>query len=390
MRYAAFTIVELLIVIVVIAILATIAVIAYNGIQNRARESTVKSDLSQAGKQLVIDKTLNGSYPATVNPDGSGDANDGGGLGVSNGTSYQYSVNNATNPSTFCLSATNGNQVYHVTNGGIPEKGACPGHSGVATGDGSSVSCGTGFAAVPGNSQFGTSDFCVAKYEAKNVGGTATSQATGTPWVNITQPDAITAANNACAGCHLITEAEWLTVAHDVLNVSSNWSGGSVGSGYIYSGHNDNNPATVLAAGASDSDGYYGTGSTSGTQRRTLTLSNGEVIWDLAGNTEEWTTGQTSGGQPGPGSLAYRDWNSIEGTGSLSPSPFPSYGTPAASNWTAGNGMGRVYSNSADMALRAFLRGGRRNHGTNAGIFALALDDGPIHLRDYVGFRLAR
>lgn len=43
-----FTIVELLIVIVIIGILAAISIIAYNGIQNKAADSVVKSDLRQA------------------------------------------------------------------------------------------------------------------------------------------------------------------------------------------------------------------------------------------------------------------------------------------------------------------------------------------------------
>ena len=41
-----FTIVELLIVIVVIAILAAISIVAYNGIQDRARQSKIRTDLS--------------------------------------------------------------------------------------------------------------------------------------------------------------------------------------------------------------------------------------------------------------------------------------------------------------------------------------------------------
>ena len=40
-----FTIVELLIVIVVIAILAAITIVAYNGIQNRANDSAIQSDV---------------------------------------------------------------------------------------------------------------------------------------------------------------------------------------------------------------------------------------------------------------------------------------------------------------------------------------------------------
>lgn len=54
----AFTIVELLIVIIVIAILAAISVVAYTGIQNRAHDSIVQSDLSQAYRQQTIAATL--------------------------------------------------------------------------------------------------------------------------------------------------------------------------------------------------------------------------------------------------------------------------------------------------------------------------------------------
>lgn len=48
-----FTIVELLIVIVVIAILAAIVIVAYNGIQNRANDSAVQSDLRTIGQQAM-------------------------------------------------------------------------------------------------------------------------------------------------------------------------------------------------------------------------------------------------------------------------------------------------------------------------------------------------
>ena len=47
-----FTIVELLIVIVVIAILAAITIVAYNGIQNRANDTVVKSDLATLTKKF--------------------------------------------------------------------------------------------------------------------------------------------------------------------------------------------------------------------------------------------------------------------------------------------------------------------------------------------------
>lgn len=60
-----FTIVELLIVIVVIAILATISIVAYNGIQDRAIASTVKSDLANFAKKIEMARvdSDNGGYP---------------------------------------------------------------------------------------------------------------------------------------------------------------------------------------------------------------------------------------------------------------------------------------------------------------------------------------
>lgn len=50
-RSSGFTLVELLIVIVVIAILAAISVVAYNGIQNRASDTTVQSDINSMAKK---------------------------------------------------------------------------------------------------------------------------------------------------------------------------------------------------------------------------------------------------------------------------------------------------------------------------------------------------
>ena len=49
-----FTIVELLIVIVVIAILAAISIVAYNGMQQRARDTQRKSDISAVVKALSM------------------------------------------------------------------------------------------------------------------------------------------------------------------------------------------------------------------------------------------------------------------------------------------------------------------------------------------------
>lgn len=64
-----FTIVELLIVIVIIGILAALVIVAYNGIQNRAYDTTVQSDLNAFIKKLEIVKvdTTDSAYPVTFN-----------------------------------------------------------------------------------------------------------------------------------------------------------------------------------------------------------------------------------------------------------------------------------------------------------------------------------
>lgn len=67
MHKKGFTIVELLIVIVVIAILAAISVVAYNGIQQRARDSERSSEMKTIEKALAMYFIDNGGYPTCSN-----------------------------------------------------------------------------------------------------------------------------------------------------------------------------------------------------------------------------------------------------------------------------------------------------------------------------------
>jgi prepilin-type N-terminal cleavage/methylation domain-containing protein len=115
-----FTIVELLIVIVVIAILAAIAITAYTGVQNKARVSAVSSALSQASKKLATYAVENTGYPTDLAS-----------IGITNtgGVSYEYSVNNAANPATYCITATTGPTSYKVSSAStLPVSGGCAGH----------------------------------------------------------------------------------------------------------------------------------------------------------------------------------------------------------------------------------------------------------------------
>jgi hypothetical protein len=131
------------------------------------------------------------------------------------------------------------------------------------------------------------------KYEAKNVGSVATSQAANAPWGSISHTSATTACRALGTGYDLISNAQWMTIGANVAARAGNWTGGTVGSGYLVSGHSDNNPASTCAASSDDSVFYVETDCTpvssgdTAEQRRTHTLSNGEVIWDLSGNAAE-------------------------------------------------------------------------------------------------------
>lgn len=283
---------------------------------------------------------------------------------------------------------------------------------------------------VPGNSAFGTSDFFVMKYEAKCIGNNApltapdtgyhtysnsgqactgaryiASAPTGYPIANISHNTAKTYCESL--GAHLLTNDEWMTIARNAEQVNSNWSGSSPGSGYLFSGHNDNTPALALEASSSDTDGYLGTGNASpSNQRRTLTLSNGSVIWDLAGNV--WDHVQRSTMNQGdavdeidlpPCSNGTDNWTWCQYSNQTT--PYISSWTddvvrskvgPSNDNWYSSQGVGQVYTwgTGVDKATTVFLRGGDWYRASDAGAFALGLGWAAGSAGVPVGFRCAR
>jgi len=381
--------------------------VSFGGITGQANTAAVQSDLDSNSRKLQLYYTQYGSYPTAL--DGSNcptapTADTNYCLKASTGTTLTYQGTSAD----YSLYGTKGSTIYKTSSTAAPfqTKLTSP--------------CPSGFIVVPGSTTYGTSDFCVMKYEAKcaltaspteglstqtnwyaNSATACTSAnsrglvsvASGAPVVAISQSTASTYATSAigCTGCALISEAQWLTITQNVLSNPTNWSNNSVGSGYIYSGHNDGSPLNPLSAG-DDSNGYYGTGNTSGNQRRTLVLTNVEVIWDLSGNIREWTSGQNAGGQPNGGaSYAWREWTAVTG-GTMSPSPYPSTtGLTGASTWTSANGIGMVYSASGTLTNVACSRGGMYIDSSNAGLMALMLEYQPTDAGDWSrGFRVAR
>lgn len=409
-RKKGFTIVELLVVVVVIGILASITIISYSGIQRRATVAAVQAQLSADANMLRLYNVDHGSYPTAL------DANN---CPTTPDPDTKYCVKNMNGytltysgtVSTYTLTLAKGDVSYKITESGGPIAG---------------IVCPTGFIVVPGSPTYGTSDFCVMKYEAKAddngdgigdtnrdtgsrtwPGGTypisasrkLVSTAAGYPVASISQDVLVPLASAAdtvkdCpTGCHLISEAEWMTIAQNVLSVASNWSSGVVGTGYIFSGHNDTVPAGALEGDSNDLNGYSGTGqSTPSSQLRTLRLTNGETIWDFAGNVWEWSSGQVSTGQPsGMASWNWYEWTSLSG-GTFTVNPFPAgTGLTNASSWNSTNGIGTVYGLTSNSSVRGFSRGGGFVYGNAlSGLLAINFSASPSSGYSDISFRIAK
>ena len=266
--------------------------------------------------------------------------------------------------------------------------------------DCSSIPAGFGtWILVPGDPDYGTNDFCVMKYGATNNSGVPASTATGSPWVSISQQDAKTECASLGKGYHLITNDEWMTIATNVAAQDSNWSGGSVGSGEMARGHSDNSPASACAADANDANAYVEgscTGSSTGTfnQRRTHTLSNGEVIWDLAGNVHEWISYFNDSAKPSDDGTP--DNGAREYTAIANPTPtmplsdlIPTSALKPfwSDSWNSSQSIGK-YDSGTQGSGGALRRGGNWANTTMSGVFMANMYSPPTYATSLaIGFR---
>jgi hypothetical protein len=292
---------------------------------------------------------------------------------------------------------------------------------------------------IPANATLGTAAFCLATYEMKVAtnagaavfdgynGGVALdgtmykpeSRPDGIPWVRITQAEAIAECSSIHPGYHLVTAEEWASAARNVESVAGNWESGIVGTGKLASGNSD---GTISASAIADgfavtgsnllsagnaSDPYAGTGNNSGEawgsgkeQRRSFLLSNGESIWDLAGNAREFNDVDGLGSTvsyTGPGT-GFFDVFSASITTFLSSITLSSGGVfnslwmvPATAGLDhATNNVGQIYTLNAGQVGKIITRGANFSSSTNPGIFAADFDTNNSTTGSSAGFRCAK
>ena len=258
------------------------------------------------------------------------------------------------------------------------------------------------YAHVEGNPDLGTDAFCVMVTEARQgEGNIPVAQYAGTPWTSVNAINAKAACKSIPVEggtCDLISNPQWMTLARDIEATDANWSGGEVGVGVLNRGHSDDDPANALSI-TYPADPWDGTGQTSTTwhQKRTHILSNGEEIWDLAGNVREWADWETGGDtfMVGPNTCPYDGKSPYSFVcEDLAPNDYLP-GNPAGidpAEYTASNyNIGTIYGTNEETRAAgsggAALRGGYWGPGSVAGLFCLDLRFRPTFTHYSFGFR---
>jgi len=311
---------------------------------------------------------------------------------------------NYTNANFITWEPTNENQAWQNTNSTNPCYYQCI--NWYTWGDCSTppITCPTWYVLVPWNPTFSTTDFCVAKYEMKNVWWVATSQSALNPWVSITQSNAITACNNLWPWYHLITNNEWMTIARNIEANSQNWANWVVWSlvsegWWLYRWNvNLNDSATCGNSIVLDWDTPWINCLVGDRNKRIHILSNGNEIWDLSWNVWEHVNGTNNIFSTTwlvidwnvCWSTAWNSWSSInDGLNSCnftntSPTFYSKSNYWPLWDYNALNGVWRIYSSIS--TNRLFARGGSYyNTAPYVGVFTLTMYGGAIY--DFLGFR---
>jgi len=203
--------------------------------------------------------------------------------------------------------------------------------------------------------------FRVGKYVAsKGPDMIPVSIASEKPWSKVSYHMATAVCSSI--GLNLIRESQALAIAYDISQQDINWTGGKVGEGKIYQGIHQGSVNEAMA-------GNYEPKSSE--DRRWYQLSNGERIYDFAGNIYTWVFDDIQGDEKGIVANKFS-----KDSPSISTAPYPSMT----------KGMGWRPDAGSNWSGYALVRGGCWLSESYAGVFALS--SGSPGIRDgNVGFR---
>jgi len=266
---------------------------------------------------------------------------------------------------------------------------------------------------IPGNSFYGTSDFWVMQYETKySIDGRKASNSISMPacrasedmvawdWAKscgitwntsniISSPygDVLagTTHNDSKAICtalggHLITNSEWMTIARNIEQQPSNWTSGEVGLGYLFNGNSSDTNRGYIAFPNSPAGNDVDSGINRNI-RASHILSNGNRIYDLAGNSFENVQFDINdtllANLPNDGGAT--GWRYPELSALINPGDFLSLDQiqPSNPDWDSGQGIGTINTNTAVQSNKVITRGGECFDMSDAGVYSMRLYRGP-------------
>ena len=244
--------------------------------------------------------------------------------------------------------------------------------------------CPSGYSLVLADADYASASFCLMRYEASNDGTNRPQSKPEDHWGAL-------APNQVNATCGLLgpryqqmTNAQWMTVASKIASLPENWTGKKVGEGLLFTGHTDNDPPLTCAPPRKGDLVYVENSCTptetgdSPEQNRKHVLANGEVFWDLSGNSYENVDYKNSEDKPGATTLWY-EYPALKGT-TLTPLshliPTQAVKSYWSDTWNSAQGIGQFWPGQNGSG-GIMSRGGDLTDGLRGGLFAGSLTGEP-------------